>query len=1024
MDQNKFMNVFGLEEASVPVQLDTFESPIMQAIYDRYIFDFSIPLKRYWENVTYFNRDFEATLGIPGDAELVYRDFIPQNIWNSYEGPDGWPDVPIARDENNIPIINKDAMVYIGSKLPDAYGAGTGQDFINAFRSGYIEFTVKTNNQNCIIAFGSRQYVSDLISGNAADASIGGKAPRDNISLINENIAVSNETGSGLSELFVKTKNGKLFINYVDKFGQNAKEFEILSNKTIADDKWHHVVINIGKPGIIRKKKYKSNRRYIDIYVDGSLDNSTNINDNDQIFFPRIAWLWGDPGLSFAGFYENSWDGPDAREFPNVPPLIGGIDEWLNIVPKGRFNPIGDDFLFTGQMHTFNAGINTALSHDEITLRYALYASQKVLVPVPLQVSAEMVQPQISGNKKRALRLFWNEEKRNNGLELDNSFIVDTISVTHKSINSPTDIYNADVSNNKEIKFLPNVKAAFKDHINIFGPGLAWLANIPEFAFGGFAGISYQEDLTNYSMLDAVSLPKWNYYSGYNPNEQFGDYFLEAPVIDWPFSNMELIPGDKILLTNQIRKKENGIWVFNGFGDPLTRDENLYSPNLINDGVVYVEDGKYAETYWMLNKNIDSVGNGQEWVKLLAKPSKETILSEPLFYDIYRDEIGEQRLIDLLSDIDVSKYDVITFMNYPDSFDELTKYFDYDNVSERIKIYKSFINSLKVAVANGANLFVSSPKLAEDLGIVKEYSAIPQLIGQIDPQAAYINPFEINESSDRFFDVHRNNKYYVDHLVPGLTDVETWIMNDFISYIPENEYDNNEWHAKYSYRQFGLQEGDEFLIPGLALLPVSESENLPGFRDNYRGSESIYAVAPDSILAGTAITKLSNVYCDDGNLCPNPYDDYATTIVVHNGQLLGNYPINGKIFVNCTEDSYTFSREDYNVGIIQNVPANDPNETINRLLWQYSTRRLSRKPQKVNIKELTEFGQTVPTNGGGGPIIQSATNSSNGIIRSETDKGNKDYESDLYPSVDEEIYPIQEIPVLSMTWLGLNWLAG
>ena len=105
------------------------------------------------------------------------------------------------------------------------------------------------------------------------------------------------------------------------------------------------------------------------------------------------------------------------------------------------------------------------------------------------------------------------------------------------------------------------------------------------------------------------------------------------------------------------------------------------------------------------------------------------------------------------------------------------------------------------------------------------------------------------------------------------------------------------------------------------------------------------------------------------------------------------------------------------------MPGVDTNETTATRAWQYSTTRLNRVPRKINIRALTEYGQTTPTNGGGGPLIQASSNASNGIIRSKTDSGNINYQSDLYTSEAEEIYSIQEIPVLSMTWLGLQWLA-
>jgi hypothetical protein len=127
--------------------------------------------------------------------------------------------------------------------------------------------------------------------------------------------------------------------------------------------------------------------------------------------------------------------------------------------------------------------------------------------------------------------------------------------------------------------------------------------------------------------------------------------------------------------------------------------------------------------------------------------------------------------------------------------------------------------------------------------------------------------------------------------------------------------------------------------------------------------------------------------------------------------------------VNCVEDGYTFSREEYNKAVIQVVPTPDSNETTATRQWQYSTSRLDRKPRQINVRELTKFGQTTPSNGGGGPFIQAPSNSSNGIIRSQSDSGNINYQSDLYPETSEEIYTTQVIPVLSMTWLGLQWLA-
>jgi hypothetical protein len=330
---------------------------------------------------------------------------------------------------------------------------------------------------------------------------------------------------------------------------------------------------------------------------------------------------------------------------------------------------------------------------------------------------------------------------------------------------------------------------------------------------------------------------------------------------------------------------------------------------------------------------------------------------------------------------------------------------------------------LQNVCAQGASLYVSSPKLAQDLGIIKNYELIDQMVEASDAQSAVISPFEVNEPADQYFDTHRINQYELQTEVAGLTNKATYILTDFINYVPSNINEPQQYHAKYAYRQFGLKEGNQFFIPSLCLLKLSENENLPGFSANRKGTKQLVVVKPNQINAGTIVTKLQNTYYQNGQIVNNLNDDHATTIIVHNGQTLNGQPIAGKIFVNFVEDGYTMSRQEYNRARIQVIPQNDTNETTATRAWQYSTTRLNRLPQRINIRELTEYGQTTPTNGGGGPLIQAPTNSSNGIIRSLTDAGNVDYQSDLYPTEAEEIYPIQEIPVLSMTYLGLLWLA-
>ena len=553
-----------------------------------------------------------------------------------------------------------------------------------------------------------------------------------------------------------------------------------------------------------------------------------------------------------------------------------------------------------------------------------------------------------------------------------------------------------------------------RDNVFIFGPGLESLFTKPE-VWNAQIGEQQQFNaawIGNYDGLNSV---------GTDYSTDIKSKFTSSAIKNLTYSGVDLKVNDRILLTNQFNPRDNGIYIFNGPGEPLTRSFDADSSDKINNAVVRITDGYYKDTSWMLSNTIASMNDGQEWFELEYHPESENLNSQPIFKTRWSDDNGIERFIDLESDINISDYDLIVFMNYPSTNEEIENSFiGFEKTEIGIK-YKNFIKSLQNVVANGASVHVSSTKLAEDLGVVKKFTKITQEIEASDAQSSAISPFEASEPAELYFDTHRQNAYHVNTEISGLTDKETYILVDFINYIPDNLHDYEQYHAKYSYRQLGIREGNEFLIPGLPLRKIALNDKIPGFNNRAKDSE-IAVVAPSDILAGTVVTSLANNHYHGSSLVPNEYDDYATTIVVHDGQLLNGQPINGKIFINCVEDAYTFSREEYNKATIQIIPDNEISENVSTRAWQYSTTRLNRLQNRVNVREITKYGQTTPTNGGGGPLIQAQTNSSNGIIRSENDRNNVSYQSDLYPRVEEEIYPTQEIPVLSMTWLGLQWL--
>lgn len=1035
MKEFEYKYINGFESEDTPEQLDSFELSRLYGMYDRYIFDFSEDLidigvsgtgtnEWGWVNLATFNNEvWDIYNNIAGSSRLHYKNN------NDFSNKPNYNKVPtILNDGKEIPSWNENAIIYLDQRNTTAYNSGEAPNYLKNFRSGYLELTLKTDKNNCVIAYGSKYFTSSGYSAYAGRSASSGEH-----SAIDENILLVSEMNSNLNELILSLKDGKLSLTYTDNYGEDAQEFEIIGNKTISDNKWHHIVVNFNKPGVRRTHDKKFNSKLIEFWVDGQLDKRSDEHSKKDIFYPTFEWLLGNPSLTF----DKSYYGKEAEftsyDYPRMGPddndsgtAYLGTNEF-NLIYNNIFNPIGNTYLFRGSIHHCVFGVNTALSKFEIQQRYRLYLNNDKASVDTFLCSAELVSPIILTNKKKALKLFWNNIQNlenKNGIELDNNFTVDSYSITHKLINSCTETNNIDLSNTKELKFLSDVRVAITQNVMFWSPGSMLiddrLERLPSLSSNGNG--QTQENLNDFSRLDSFSLANPG-NTGRDQTQKYIEEHTTSAFINIPYSGVDLKSGDRILLTEQFNQKDNGVYIYNGNSSPLTRAEDALSPNLINNAVVRVIDGYYKDTSWMISNTISSLNNSQNWVQLEYHPTSETINSQPMFSSRWSDSFGEKRFINLEEDLDISKYDLIVFMNYPETNEEVKQSFTgYDDFEVKIK-YDNFIKSLQNVCAQGASLYVSSPKLAQDLGIIKNYELVDQMLETSDAQSAAISPFEISEPANQYFDTHRINQYELATEIVGLTNKETYILIDFINYVPSNINESQQYHAKYAYRQLGLKEGNQFFIPSLSLLKIAENEKLPGFSANRKGLKPLIVVPTNQMNAGTVVTKLQNTYYQNGQIVNNPYDDYASTIVVHNGQILGGQPISGKIFVNFVEDGYTLSREEYNKAVIQVIPQNDTNETVATRAWQYSTSRLNRLPQRINIRELTEYGQTTPTNGGGGALIQAPTNSSNGIIRSLTDAGKVDYQSDLYPTEAEEIYPIQEIPVLSMTYLGLQWLA-
>lgn len=1040
MKEFKYKDIAGLEEVNTPKQLDIFESFGNKGGFkNRYVFDFSSATgqfgldaqnyfgRRTFSNLQPFAGVYNISKGQPGIAELMVKN---KRVYDVVPTPTPASNQHITETifdvtgTRYVPYWNENCMIYTDKFIDSNVDADGLANYVKHFRSGYVELTFKTDKANCILGMGSVQWTSyfkNALQGPAPDTA--GDQTR-----IAESVVIDGNT-SYASEGFITTTlrldlvQGKLKLSYSSLYGSTQESFEIFGNKNLADNEWHHLVINFNKPGTVVEYGKKTNKKSIEFWADGQLDKiSYDHVNNSQVVFPIIEWLMMDPLLAYSNTnYESTgWetaDGPFSNSF--FPFNYVGLSEFRDILGRS-FNSVASPSAFRGAINHFVAGINVPLSKYEIQQRNRLFRGYERAAAKVFTASANIVQPAISTNKKKALKLFWNNlinDKAKNGVELDNNYQVESYSVTHKTLNSCTEIHNVDVAGEKTINSLADVRVVFKDHVNILGPAKDLYVNRPEVWNANIAD-GYQMDPRSFSpTLDGLSSLTTDYTASYKQK------ITPYAAINFVYSGVTLTDGDRVLLTNQLTAKDNGIYIYKGDNDILIRSEDANSPSKLSDAIVRVVDGYYKDTTWSLSYNISSMADVQRWIELEYHPDKETFNSQPIFTTRWTNSNGTERFIDLQQDININRYDLIVFMNYPETAEEIQEHFINAQPYETKIMYDNFIKSIQNVVAQGASLHVSSPKLAEDLGIVKKFTYIDQAIESSDARSAVSDPFASAEPATRYFDTHRINQYSVTTPVTGLTNKETYLLTDFINYVPENAYEYQEYHAKYSYRQFGLQQGNEFFIPGLSLISSTENDKLPGYNQNQKKSKPLAVVDPSDILVGTVVTALQNNYYVGSTVTANIYDDYASTIIVHNGQLLNGQPVTGKIFVNCVEDSYTFSREEYNKAIIQVVPQNDSNETSQRLAWQYSTKRLNRLPQRINISGLTLFGQTKPTNGGGGPLIQAPSGSSNGIIRSETDSNNVDYQSDLYANESEEIYPTQTIPVLSMTWLGLKWLA-
>jgi hypothetical protein len=279
----------------------------------------------------------------------------------------------------------------------------------------------------------------------------------------------------------------------------------------------------------------------------------------------------------------------------------------------------------------------------------------------------------------------------------------------------------------------------------------------------------------------------------------------------------------------------------------------------------------------------------------------------------FRDPLTDApRYIDLINDIDLSKFDMIMFKNYPndpaekDSFTGTEVVDQYFNLRES-KLFEEFVKSLRAAVDTGLSLMVANAQLALDLKIVDRVETVPDMDDNVG-QGSYSDPysptqmFGIPEAANLpippqfdeplgWQDTWKNNRTRIVNTHPDITDYPSVIKTQQAFWQSTDEF---RWGGAdrifYRYEnKDALAVGDEFVI------------STTGRRadDNRQG----YLATPfENVKAGKIVTAFANTVRRGLDEIENPYRNYAQSIILEPGDVLDGTQVGGKIFVNFTEE--------------------------------------------------------------------------------------------------------------------------
>ena len=249
----------------------------------------------------------------------------------------------------NVGPRNRKVIGFSGSQyitLPHTYGPGAGGDYLGAASSQVAEMTIKTVSP-----------VGTLLDGEDANTLAG----------------AGNPIGWTIDLVEGKLRYRKWVVATNVPGTNRLVEYQIIGNKRIDDNNWHHIVIQIGN---------LYNSKDIEIFIDGELD-IARFAANDTPIMAHPDRLFGNTVTTMNFAYTG----------PNPTNQVGSPEPMPN---------------FTGEVMEYVFRPNISLTEYQIEQLY--YAALDIATE-PAQAftaSATLPEPYVTGNKPKALLLtFW-----------------------------------------------------------------------------------------------------------------------------------------------------------------------------------------------------------------------------------------------------------------------------------------------------------------------------------------------------------------------------------------------------------------------------------------------------------------------------------------------------------------------------------------------------------------------------------------------------------------------------------------